>query len=101
VALLVVSCPEGHRTEGIHMRARAESRMAFEAVEASIHRIGQWVDDPCPTSPESVSENVPKGENGTYATLEGPTVDVVATQLANRHGRVLMSIHLDEREATI
>lgn len=101
MALLVVSCPEGHRTEGIHMRARAESRMAFEAVEASIHRIGLWVDDPCPTSPESVSENVPKGENGTYATLEGPTVDVVATQLANRHGRVLMSIHLDEREATI
>ena len=37
----------------------------------------------------------------TYAALQGPTVDIVAVELADSHGGVLMRIHLDEREATV
>ena len=37
----------------------------------------------------------------TYAALERAAVDIVAVQLADGHGCVLMSVHLDEGEATI
>ncbi len=37
----------------------------------------------------------------TYAALEGAAVDIVAVKLANRHGRVLMRVHLDEGEAAV
>lgn len=37
----------------------------------------------------------------TYAALEGTTIDVVAVQLANGHGGILMRVHFDKRESTV
>ena len=41
------------------------------------------------------------GLAGTYTALQGTTVDIVAAQLTDCHGRVLMRVHLDKGKATI
>lgn len=40
-------------------------------------------------------------EKNTYAALERTAVDVVAVELANGNGSVLMSVHLDESKSTV
>lgn len=43
-----------------------------------------------------------KGRAGTtYAALQGATIDIVPIKLTNGHSRVLVSVHLDERETTV
>lgn len=37
----------------------------------------------------------------TYAALQGSPIDVVAGELTDCHGSVLVAVHLDEREATV
>lgn len=37
----------------------------------------------------------------TYTTLQRPAIDIVAIQLADCHGSILVGIHFDERKATI
>lgn len=37
----------------------------------------------------------------TYAALERSAVDVVAIELANGHGGVLVGVHLDKGKATV
>lgn len=38
---------------------------------------------------------------GTYAALQGTSVNIVGIQLTNSHGRVLMRVHLDKRETAV
>lgn len=40
-------------------------------------------------------------EIGTYAAFQGATIDIVATQLTNRHRSILMVVHLDKGKAAI
>jgi len=40
-------------------------------------------------------------KSGTYAALQRAAIDIVAIQLANGHGGILMGVHLDEGKATI
>lgn len=37
----------------------------------------------------------------TYAAFQGTSIDVKATELTDRHSRVLMAVHLDKSETAI
>lgn len=63
-------------------------------------RTDQLVGGPCPTvrhvSFASFDHHV-----STYAALQWATIDVVAIELTDGHGRVLMSVHLDKGEPAV
>ena len=57
---------------------------------------------PClyPTKSMSVYE-IDHITDMTYATLQRAAIDIVATQLTDRHGSVLVGVHLNKGEATV
>lgn len=73
--------------------------------QASSPQTDQLEDGPCPTvmiDQLAVNDAILSCPISiTYAALQGATVDLVAVELANGHGGVLVGVHLDKSEATV
>lgn len=73
-------------------------------LESSL-RTGWSADGPCPTAAPDVRSFqfrfVDLRVGSTYATFQWTAVDVVATELANGHGCIFVSVHLDESKSTV
>jgi hypothetical protein len=78
---------------GAHLRVSSRQRCRL--------RIGPSEDGPCPTRRKGKLRKDSKGNTSTYAALQRPPVDIVAVELTDGHGGILMSVHLDEGKPTI
>jgi hypothetical protein len=93
-----------HRTGG-NRRMVSQGRQESEHSEGCSRLVfpqtlAEKVPCPCPTISKV---NLISGHNDelTYTALQRAPVDIIATQLANRHGGVLVCVHLNKSKAAI
>lgn len=72
-----------------------------ELVGESNHRTGRLVGDLCPTVMRSVTATSLHSATWAYTAFQRPSINVVAAQLTDRHGCVLVGIHFDKSEAAV
>ena len=70
-------------------------------MESILGQIGRLEGGPCPTIELELASHMTPASTITYAAFERTAINVTATQLADSHSRVLMSVHLDESEAAV
>lgn len=80
---------------------QAPERKLDSGLQASSLQTGPWVGGLCPTRSTSKQYKQKKGTVSTYAALQRSAVDVVAIELADGHGGILVSVHFNESKTTV
>lgn len=89
-----------HHIEGNRMRAMPEGNLGSGVAEGNSRQTGQLGGDLYPTV-RHVSKTPAIRIQTTHAALQGPTMNVVSTQLADGHCRILVRVHLHERKPAV